>query len=195
MIKCRLCGTRKGKRQCQAHSALVCSLCCGQSRDSSPCHGCAFFKAPVRRYDALPRCSTQEMEDSEHLQKIAFPVEAAVCTLDRERQFGLQDAQAIEIFEILLDIYAFGDSRETVSPRIRALECGSVLDLVDRELRPYDRVTIAKVLATVRHVACRRADGGRHHLEILQRCCGAFVKPGVGLRILDDGTEIAVGDL
>jgi hypothetical protein len=99
------------------------------------------------------------------------------------------------MFEILLDIYAFGDSRETVSPRIRALECGSVFDLVDRELRSYDRVTIAKVLATIRHVACRRADGGRHHLEILQRYCGAFVKPGVGLRILDDGTEIAVGDL
>ncbi len=30
----------------------------------------------------------------------AFPVEAAVCTLDRELQFELQDAQAIEIFEI-----------------------------------------------------------------------------------------------
>jgi hypothetical protein len=135
------------------------------------------------------------MEDSAQLQKIAFPVEAAVCTLDRERQFKLQDAQAIEIFEMLLDIYAFGESRETLSPRIRALDCGSVLDLVDRELRPCDRATIAKVLATIRHVACRRAAGGRHHIEVLHRYCGSFVKPGVGLRILDDGTEVAVGEL
>ena len=135
------------------------------------------------------------MEASADLQKIAFPVEAAVCTLDREHQFKLQDAQAIEIFEVLLDIYAFGESRETVSPRIGALQCGSVLDLVERELRPYDRATIAKVLATIRYVARRRADGGRHHLEILHRYCGSFVRPGVGLRILDDGTEIAIGDL
>ena len=40
-----------------------------------------------------------------------------------------------------------------------------------------------------------QAAGGRHHLEILQRYCGSFVKPGVGLRILDDGTEVAVGEL
>jgi len=135
------------------------------------------------------------MEASAQLQKIAFPVEAAVCTLDRELQFQLQDAQAIEIFEVLLDIYAFGESRETVSPRIGALRCGSVLDLVERELRPYDRATIARVLATIRYVARRRADGGRQHIEILHRFCGSFLKPGVGLRILDDGTEMAVGEL
>ncbi len=82
-----------------------------------------------------------------------------------------------------------------MSPRISALRCGSVLDLVERELRPYDRATIARVLATIRYVACRRADGGRHHIEILHRFCGSFVRPGVGLRILDDGTEVAVGEL
>jgi hypothetical protein len=135
------------------------------------------------------------MEASEHLQKIAFPLEAAVCSLDRERAFELQDAQAIEIFGLLLDIYAFGDTREAVSGHIRALGCGSVVDLVERELRPYDRDTISKVIATVRHVARRRAAGGRHHMDVLQRYCGAFVRPGVGLRILDDGTELVVGDL
>jgi len=195
MSKCPVCGSRKGKRQCQAHGALVCSLCCGTSRQPTACDGCAFFKAPERRYDGLPRYSTQEMEDSTELQEISFPAEAAVCLLDRERQFALQDTQAIAVFEVLLDLYAFGDSRATVAPRVAALDCGSVVDLVERELRPYDRAIVAKVIAAVRFVACRRASGGRHHLDVLHHYCGAFVRPGVGLRRLDDGTEVVVGKL
>jgi hypothetical protein len=148
--------------------------------------------AALRR---LPRYSTQQMEDSTELQGISFPVEAGVCLLDRERQFALQDAQAIAIFEILLDLYAFGDTREAVAPRIAALDCSSVVDLVERELRPYDRATIAKVIAAVRFVACRRASGGRHHLEVLHHYCGSYVRPGVGLRRLDDGTEVVVAEL
>ena len=192
MSKCPVCGSRKGKRQCQAHDGLVCSFCCGTSREPTACCGCAFYKAPQRRYGDLPRYSTQEMEDSTELQEISFPVEAGVCLLDRERQFALQDTQAIAIFELLLDLYAFGDSRETVALRIAALDCGSLVDLVERELRTYDRAIAAKVIAAVRFLACRRADGGRHHLDVLHHYCGAYVGPGVGLRRLDDGTEIAV---
>lgn len=195
MSKCPVCGSRKGKRRCQAHGALVCSVCCGTSRQPAACAGCAFFKAPERRYDGLPRFSTQQMEDSTELQEISFPVEAAVCLLDRERHFELRDAEAITILEILLDLYAFGDARETVATRVAALNCGTVVDLVQRELRPYDRAIAAKVIAAVRFVACRRAAGGRHHLDVLHHYCGAFVRPGVGLRRLDDGTEVVVGEL
>jgi hypothetical protein len=193
MSKCPVCDSRQGKRRCQAHGALVCSLCCGTSRAPTACHGCGFYKAPVRRYGDLPRYSTQQMADSTELQGISFPVEAGVCLLDRERQFALRDTQAIAIFELLLDLYAFGDSRHTVAPRITQLDCGSVVDLVERELQPYDRATIAKVIAAVRFVACRRAAGGRHHLDVLHQYCGAYVGPGIGLRRLADGTEISVG--
>jgi hypothetical protein len=193
MSKCPVCNSRKGKRQCQAHGALVCSLCCGTSRALTACHGCSFYEAPERRYGELPRYSTKEMEDSTELREISFPVEAAVCSLDRDHGFVLRDAQAIAIFELLLDLYAFGDARDTVAARIAALDCGSVVDLVECELRTCDRATIAKVIATVRFVACRRASGGRGHLELLHRYCGSFVTKGVGLRILDDGTEVAVG--
>ncbi len=192
MSKCPVCGSRRGKRQCQARGALVCSLCCGTSRAPTACHGCSFYRAPERRYGDWPRYSTAEMEGSTELQKISFPVEAAVCLLDRERRFALQDTQAIAIFELLLDLYAFGDSRDTVASRIVALDCGGVVDLVERELRPHDRATVAKVIATVRFVAHRRAAGGRHHLDVLHQYCGAYVGPGVGLRRLDDGTEVAV---
>ena len=67
MSKCPVCGSRKGKRQCQVHGALVCSLCCGSSRAPTACRGCDYFKAPERRYGDLPRYSTQEMEDSTEL--------------------------------------------------------------------------------------------------------------------------------
>jgi hypothetical protein len=95
-------------------------------------------------------------------------------------------------FWVSTEVYAFGDSRETVAARIAALDCSGVIDLVQRELRPFDRATIAKVIAAARFVACRRASGGRHHLDVLQHYGGAYVSPGVGLRRLDDGTEIAV---
>ena len=194
MSKCSVCGSRKGKRQCQAHGGLVCSLCCGTSRTPTACQGCSFYQAPERRYGELPRYSAKEMEESKELQEISFPVEAAVCSLDRDRGFVLQDAQAIAIFELLLDLYAFDDSRDTVAARIAALDCGSVVDLVERELRTYDRATVAKVISAVRFVACRRASGGRSHLDMLHRYCGSFVTKGVGLRILEDGTELAVGE-
>lgn len=31
---CRVCGTRKGKRNCPGHGALICTSCCGQERAS-----------------------------------------------------------------------------------------------------------------------------------------------------------------
>lgn len=195
MSTCPSCNSRKGKRPCQARSAPVCSQCCGTSREPTACAGCAFYKAPSRKYDSLPRFSAGEMEDSTKLQEIAFPVEAAVCSLDRQRGFKLTDAQAIEVLEVLLDLYEFGDSMEVAAARIRALDCQSVVDLVQRELQPFDRPTIAKVLATTRFVARRRAVGGRHHVAVLQSYVGSFVSPGVGLRVLADGTEVAVQGL
>jgi hypothetical protein len=44
------------------------------------------------------------------------------------------------------------------------------------------RATVAKVIVAVRFVACRRAAGERHQLDVLHRYCGAYVD-----------TEIAVG--
>jgi hypothetical protein len=173
MSKCPICGSRKGKRQCRAHSALVCSLCCGTSRIPTACEGCTYYRAPERRYGDLPRYSAQEMGASAELRSISLPIEAGVCQLDRERQFTMQDAQAIAIFELLLDLYAFGDSRETLAAQIAALDCGRIVDLAERELQIYERTQVAKVIASVRFTACRRAEGGRHHLDLLHQYCSA----------------------
>jgi hypothetical protein len=192
---CPICTSRKGKRPCKAHGAPVCSACCGTSRSPEACAGCSFFKTPARKYDSLPRFSTQQMEGSELLGEISFPVEAAMCSLDRERRFTMRDAEAIEIVEVLLDLYAFGDSPKAVAPRVAALGCQSVVDLVQRELARQDREVVAKVLGAVRFVARRRACSAWHHLDVLHQLVGSFVSPGVGLRRLDDGTDLAVGGL
>jgi hypothetical protein len=139
----------------------------------------------VRHYDDLPRFSTREMQEPT-LQDVARPVEAAVCYVDQERGFRLTDAQAIQIFELLLDVYVFGDSRESVSARSRELGCDCVLDAVADELRSHDSSDVAKVLVTVRRMACRRADGGRQHLDFLQDMCGTH-HPSGGGRYVDEG--------
>ena len=184
MAKCSLCG-RKGKRTCQAHPASICPQCCGQVRKLGVCDGCSYYQGPLRRYDDLPRFSTHEMQDLT-LQDVARPIEAAVCYVDREHGFRLTDAQAIQIFELLLDVYVFGDSRESVSARSRELGCDYVLDAVADELRSHDSTDVAKVLVTVRRMACRRADGGRQHLDFLQEMCGPH-RPSGGGRYVDDG--------
>jgi hypothetical protein len=106
------------------------------------------------------------------LQGVARPIEAALCHVDQEQGFRLTDAQAIQIFELLLDVHVFGDSRESVSGRSRELGCDYVLDAVADALHLHDPTDVAKVLVTVRRMACRRADGGRQHLDLLQDLCG-----------------------
>lgn len=135
------------------------------------------------------------MDKSPRLDAISFPIEAAVCLLDRRRGFTMTDAQAIAIFELLIDRYVFGDPMEAVAARAGELGCEEVLELVDRELEGYDRESVQKVLAVVRFVACRRNRGGRDHLRLLHETVGAFVRTGVGLRRLSDGTDMVVGDL
>ena len=190
MAKCPVCADRKGKRQCRVRSALVCPVCCGTIRTVEACGDCGFFKPPTRDYDHLPRYSTTEMHDSERLQRLSFPVEAAVCLADRERGYSMTDQQAIAMFELLLDLYAFGDTKESLADRIRELGCEKVMEIVERELAGQPRDDIAKVLGTARFTASRRDGGGRQHLTVLQEYCGAFVRTGVSLRRFPDGTEL-----
>jgi hypothetical protein len=98
-------------------------------------------------------------------------VEEAICILDRERDFELQDAQAIEILDLLLDLYAFGDPPDTVAAKARALGCERLVDSVREQLGGHDRATVAMTIATVRFTAHRRASGGRQHIDLLHTFC------------------------
>jgi hypothetical protein len=115
-----------------------------------------------------------------------------VCLADRDRGYKLTDEQAIAMFELLLDLHAFGDTPEMAADRIRELGCEKVVEIVERELAGRAREEVAKVLGTVRFTARRRDSGGRQHLDLLQEYAGAFVRAGVGLRRFRDGTELPV---
>ncbi|MBI5491252.1 MAG: hypothetical protein HY905_28230 [Deltaproteobacteria bacterium] len=195
MSKCPICNERKGKRQCRVRNAPICSPCCAAIRARESCRDCGFYVAPTRDYDRLPRYSTREMEDVEGLEAMSFPIEASVCLVDRERGYTLSDEQAIAMFELLLDIYAFGGTRQLLADRIHALGCEEVVEIVERELAGRPRDEIAKVLGAVRFVARRRTRGGREHMRVLQEFCGAFVRTGIGLRRYPDGSELAVGEI
>jgi hypothetical protein len=195
MARCSACNDRRGKRQCRARAAVICAPCCAAIRSAEACGDCGFFKPPTRGYDHLPRHSTREMKESDRLKSISFPIEAAVCLLDRERGYTLTDDQAIAVFEVLLDLYAFGDTKETLADRIRELGCGKVVEIVERELAGEPHEDIARILATVRFTACRRNDGRRAHLTVLQQYCGAFVRSDVGLRQLWERGRSTVGEL
>jgi len=94
MAKCPVCSERKAKRACRVVSGYICSLCCGTTRSSDKCGDCIFFKPPMRDYDHMPRFHPGEMDASDYLQAISFPIEAAVCSLDREQNFTMKDDEA-----------------------------------------------------------------------------------------------------
>ncbi|MBI5486447.1 MAG: hypothetical protein HY905_03860 [Deltaproteobacteria bacterium] len=190
MAKCPVCNDRKGKRLCRARLVSVCPPCCATIRVPDACGDCGFYMPPTRDYDHLPRFSPHEMNQSLELQHISFPIEAAVCLADRERGYKLNDEQAIAMFEVLLDLYAFGDTLETLADRIRQLGCEKVVEIVEREVAGQPREDVAKILGTARFTACRRNSGGRQHLDVLQQYAGAFVRSGVGIRRFKDGTEV-----
>lgn len=167
MAKCPECGRRKGKRLCPARDAHICSLCCGSLRKADMCGDCTFFKPPARDYNNLPRYLLSDMAASERLQQISFPIESGICEIDRSLGFELRDAQVIEIFELLLDRYAFDDPPESLADRIRMLHCEGLVERLERELKPYLSEEVVKILGAVRASARRRAGHGRNHLDYL----------------------------
>ncbi len=74
-----------------------------------------------------------------------------------------------------------------------ALGCRAIFEIVKREIKPFDHDDIIKVLGVIRHVARRRAHGGRHHMDVLQQYLGAFMETGVGLGKHSGGSELVVG--
>ena len=110
---------------------------------------------------------------------MSYVVEAPLCWLDQKRGLQLKDAQAIKMIEVLLDIYAFGDSVATLSERIAALDCAAFVELAQKQLQEYDREEVAKVLSGLRFVAQRRNIGGRHHMDLVQSFVGASAARGI----------------
>jgi hypothetical protein len=181
MAKCLLCGSRKGKRQCEPQNGLICSLCCGQHRRAEKCVGCFYYKEPKpvkRNYGVVPRFSTQTMDDDWDLQEISNSIESTLCLWDRSFQGALKDDSALSVLERLLDLYHF---KETVEISEEPIGTGyqMVLDVIQKDLLDIPEETIVKILGVIHFVAKRRAKGGRDYFDVIQQYVGVRVGPGI----------------
>ncbi|MCK4764958.1 MAG: hypothetical protein KAW12_22355 [Candidatus Aminicenantes bacterium] len=186
MAKCAICNSRKGKRQCPVVNAAVCSLCCGENREKEKCADCSYYNEakPARKYNDIPRFSTQTMEDRTDLQQHSDVIEGTLCAFDLKEE--IDDPTLLRILECLLDDYYFKSppSRDTKDKIGKGYI--RVKDAVDKELADIDEETLVKLLGVIYFVAKRRSRGGREHINLLHNYVGAQVEPGLHVRMLKD---------
>ncbi len=84
MAKCSICNTRKGKRKCLISDGLICSLCCGTTRQTDSCTGCGYYQAPKRKYNDVPRYTPQEMSENEILEEYSRVLESTLYAYEYE---------------------------------------------------------------------------------------------------------------
>lgn len=172
MAKCTICKSCKGKRSCLLTSSEICSLCCGQTRNEIQCLSCSFYKQSARKYKQISGYTPQEMQNSLDLSYISNVIESALCGLDQNNDRNMRDPQAIEIIELLLDIYHFNDSEEKVEEKIHRLDCEAVIKIVKKEMNKVEATVLCKVLSAIYFVAQRRTRGNREYLDVIHKYVG-----------------------
>ena len=190
MAKCLVCNSRKGKRKCLRENGMVCSQCCGDTRQPEHCQKCEFYPeqgavGPVRRYTDIPRFSTMKMEEDFELQRYADCMESTFCQWDVSNRLSLNDQSAIKLIEMLLDKYHYHDS-EVSYPDSKLLRAGfdMVVDSISEDIPHVPEEILVKILAVLRFVARRRSSGGREYFDVIQKHVGSRVGPGRKVSLL-----------
>ena len=181
-MKCPICNSRKGKRQCLIIDSLICSLCCGNTRKAETCLECSFYQKPKRKYNEAPAYSVSEMDGNMELESYGNTVEGALCAYDIENGQKLRDSDAIRIIELLIDIHHFKDQqmdteRQTITSGVNYIE-----NVINNDLTDVNNETIVKILGVIRFVAKRRTKIGREYMNIIHQYVGRRV--GAGIRVL-----------
>ena len=184
MGKCAVCNSRKGQRKCLREDGLICSRCCGETRQPEHCHGCVFYREniPVRRYSDIPHFSTQTMDSNMELQSYSNSIEGTLCLLDYSRQMSLNDAFALKVIEMLLDKYHYHDSDVScVDSQLRE-GFNAVLNSISDDLTDVSEEVIVRILGVIYFVARRRSRGGREYFDIIHQYVG--LRGSAGIRVL-----------
>lgn len=179
MAKCPICNSRKGRRKCLIEDALICSLCCGNTRNLEACSGCVFYQAPKRKYNEVPAYSVYDMEEDMELEAYGNSIESSICAYDVKIGRKLTDSDAIGIIEILIDIYHFQDLQTTEQNPIIAEGLNFVQGAIREDFDGVSSETIVKVLGVIRFVAKRRTNRGREYMNIIHQYVGARVASGL----------------
>lgn len=187
MAKCPICNSRKGQRQCIIANSLVCSLCCGNTRNPDSCLECRFYQKPKRSYNDVPAYSVSDMDGDFDRESHGNAIEGALCAYDLKNGNNLQDSDAIRIIEALIDLHYFGDNKTEVESNSPIISNGVnfIEQAIEEDLQEIGNEEIVKILGVIRFVARRRAKfaiTGREYMNIIHQYVGQRV--GSGMRIL-----------
>jgi hypothetical protein len=173
MAKCNICKSRKGKRKCISTNALVCSLCCGETRNSEQCTGCSYYKdaSEIRKYNKVPHFTIKEMDYDFELQNIAELIEKGICIIDDEH--NIDDSIAIRFIELLLDKYYYKDQTVSFNTNLEEKGFSFIHEHLEKNYKDLPADQIYKVLSTVLRSIKRHNNGTRDYLNFAHQFAGA----------------------
>ncbi len=173
MAKCTICNSRKGKRKCKKTDSLICSQCCGESRDPAACEGCSFVggTVTVRNYRSLPHCTIGEMERLPENTVIGMVIENTLSLIWNRNKAGVNDKTAQRLVELLLDRYHFKEEPDTLDDSILEDGYQRLCRVIDKELGDVPTDQLVKVLGAVYRSILRRS-GGCSYLQFINRFTG-----------------------
>lgn len=180
-MKCAICMSKKGQRDCRLTNSQVCSLCCGQNRQPEGCHGCEYYKDAKlsRNYTRVPYFSSMQMQEDFERQSYANSIESTLCLWDSVFQKRLKDEAALKVLTMLLDKHFFQDAEVSAPDEVlqKGLEMTSAA--IEENLADLSNETLCKIISVIHFVARRRTAGGREYLDFIQQYVGMRVAPGV----------------
>ena len=185
MAKCPVCHTRKAKRKCLVTGeGIICSLCCGETRQKETCHECSYYKPPQlrRKYHEAPSFTPAQMEADFELQDYSFAIEGAIGALDRRMARKIKDDIPISIYEKLLDKYHFKDKEISFANEVLEDGFNYVDAVIKTDLEGVEQEKLIKILGVLHFIAKRRTRGHREYLAIVEQYVGERVDSG--LRIM-----------
>ncbi len=168
MAKCIECEARKGKRKCKKTGGMICSLCCGQTREVEVCQGCSFFKGQSpRNYGKAPYFELQDMAKYSDLQDLAELLEMnTLAQIDRKMDGTMGDELAGRLLERLLDKYHFGEEI-SCADELEQQAVDLFFELIANELEYVADDKLVKAIGAIRRSLNRRTDGHRAYLDFI----------------------------
>lgn len=165
MAKCTICNSRKGKRICKATDTLICSICCGTSRNQDKCDNCSFYSNldKSKDYSKVPYFEIREMNNDFQIQSIAELIERGLCIFDEGN--NIDDRIAKSIVERLLDKYHFQENSIFFESGLEEAGFAFVNGHIEKNFGEIPNEVISKVLCTILRSIRRHTIGRSEYLD------------------------------
>jgi len=187
MAKCSICNSRKGKRKCKTIKNLICSLCCGETRDNEKCFGCSFYndsRDSRRNYSNAPYYPVHKIANDLNLQDNANIIESAICQFDVELNLTINDNIVSRLIELLLDRYYFNDKEIKFNTKLEENGFNLINRAIEKEVNISSPEELTNIIGTIYRSIKRHTIGNREYIEFIHQYVG--VRIGKGIRVIPD---------